>query len=337
MPHDSAPISVVIPAYNAAATLPRALASIARQTLPPAEVIVVDDGSADATLAAASAMQDKMGATRLIVVGQENQGAGAARNRAIAEASQPYLAFLDADDEWLPEKLERSMQVMQTGDFLLVAHDYLDATPQGDRHIDCLRRFHERPDPYLTLYLKGYIPSISVVTRRDAVIAAGGFDESLRNAQDFDLWLKLLADPATRFTLFGEALARYHHVDGSIMSHTDRRIACCREIALRYLPVLQARGAAGLPALWHRLAIIYGEAGRAQPARKAGFALRAALDFVHLTCRAIAPPDGTPPQPRQSRNGAAVWLGAAWIFGMLGIYLMQFKNMAGPILQIFGL
>jgi len=337
MPRDTAPVSVIMPAYNAEATVARALASIARQTLVPAEVIVVDDGSSDATAETARAMQERMGGAKLIVVTQENKGAGAARNRAIAAATQPYLAFLDADDEWLGEKLERSMQVMQDGDYLLVAHDYLDATPDGDVHIDCRRRFEENPDPYVTLYLKGYIPSISVVTKRDAVVAAGGFDETLRNAQDFDLWLKLLADPGTRFTLFGEALARYHHVDGSIMSHTDRRIACCREIAVRYMPALRTRGASTFSNLWHRLAIIYGEAARAQPARTSNFALSALVAFVTLTCRAIAPPSDATLAPRQSGHTAAVWLGAAWIFGILGMYLMQFRDMAGPILQIFGL
>ncbi|PIQ95751.1 MAG: glycosyl transferase, partial [Nitrospinae bacterium CG11_big_fil_rev_8_21_14_0_20_56_8] len=211
MPPELAPVSVIMPAYNAAASIPRALASIAAQTLTPSEIIIVDDGSSDGTAEIAERFADSLGGAKLTVIRQHNKGAGAARNRAIAEATQPYLAFLDADDEWLPTKLERSMAVMLEGDYQLVAHDYLDATENGDVHVDCRRRFLEADDPYVPLYLKGYIPSISVVTRRDAVLGVGGFDESLRNAQDFDLWLKLLAEPETRFTLFGEALARYHH------------------------------------------------------------------------------------------------------------------------------
>ena len=322
MPRDAAPVSVVMPAYNAEATVGRALASIAAQTLVPAEVIVVDDGSSDATADTARAMQDKMGAAKLIVVTQENKGAGAARNRAIAEATQPYLAFLDADDEWLGGKLERSMQVIREEDYLLVAHDYLDTTPDGDVHIDCRQRFEEGPDPYVTLYLKGYIPSISVVTKRDAVIAAGGFDETLRNAQDFDLWLKLLAEPGTRFTLFGEALARYHHVDGSIMTHTDRRIACCREIAWRYLPTLKSRGA-GIKDVWRRFAYIYMEAARAQPARKFEFALRFCIETLRVALTPLKP--------------VAPILAGLWIFGILGAYLFQFRDFFEPVLQALGL
>lgn len=336
MPRELAPVSVVIPAYNAEATIGRALRSIAGQTLLPAEIIVVDDGSADATAETARALQPELEPARLVVVTQPNAGAGAARNRAIAEATQSYLAFLDADDEWLPEKLARSMDVMRGDDFVLVAHDYLDHTPSGDVHVDCRRRFEDGRDPYLSLYLKGYIPSISVVTRRDAVLACGGFDETLRNAQDFDLWLKLLAGPETRFMLFGEALARYRHdAPNSIMSHTERRIACCRKIALRYLPALKARGASACLTLWQRLARIYGEAMRAQPSSKWAYAFEmiaaVAADtlasFVGGTRNATGPHD----------TWVAISFAAIWSAAVLALYTLQFKSLIGPIRAALGL
>ncbi|MBO6948169.1 MAG: glycosyltransferase family 2 protein [Rhodospirillales bacterium] len=332
MPREVAPVSVIIPAYNAAQTIERALISVAAQSLPAAEVIVVDDGSRDGTAETAESMRSRLGETRLRVVRQENKGAGAARNRAVQEARETYLTFLDADDEWLPEKLARSMQVIQEGDYLLVAHDYLDATESGDVHVDCSRRFGEPPDPYTTLYLKGYIPSISVITKRDAVLAVGGFDERLRNAQDFDLWLKLLADPSTKFTLFGEALARYHHTEGSIMSHTDRRIACCREIALRYLPALKARGGFALPKLWRRLAIVHGEAARAQPERKWSFILKGAGALAWDTLYALSGDLGekTPERP------CGIMVCAAWMIAVLVLYLSQFQQLAGPIKSALG-
>lgn len=333
MPRETAPVSVIIPAYNAAQTIGRALASVACQTLPAAEVIVVDDGSADGTAEAAEAMQARMGETRLRVIRQENKGAGAARNRAVQEARETYLAFLDADDEWLPEKLARSMHFMTDGDYLLVAHDYLDATQSGDVHVDCSRRFKEPPDPYTTLYLKGYIPSISVVTKRDSVLGVGGFDESLRNAQDFDLWLKLLADPNARFILFGEALARYHHTEGSIMSHTDRRIACCREIALRYLPALKARGGFALPKLWRRLAIVHGEAAHAQPDRKWSFVFGAAGALARDTLNALS--GGAGGKTRERPLGIA--FSTIWVLATLALYLAQFHQLVGPIKSAIGL
>src|SRR5689334_21096641 len=94
-------ISVVVPAYNAARTLPATAASIRAQTLQPLEVIVVDDGSADDTVAVAHAL----GLPGLRVVSQANAGHAAARNTGVAEARGRYVAFVDADDLWLPDKL----------------------------------------------------------------------------------------------------------------------------------------------------------------------------------------------------------------------------------------
>lgn len=332
MPPESVPVSVIMPAYNAAATIARALASIAGQTLPPMEVIVVDDGSRDGTAEIAERFAAEIGAAKLTVIRQQNKGAGAARNRAVDAATQPYLAFLDADDEWLPTKLERSMNVMIEGDYLLVAHDYLDATENGDVHVDCARRFQESSDPYVQLYLKGYIPSISVITRRDAVIAAGGFDESLRNAQDFDLWLKLLAEPGIRFTLFGEAMARYHHSAGSIMTHTDRRIACCTEIARRYAPTLKARGQPVYKNLMTRIVYIYMEAARAHPNKKLPYLFKGAV-VAMLVMIKTSIPDSDPYVPE---SPALPILSAVWVFGVLGVYLWQFKDLLGPILLSLG-
>ena len=95
-------ISVVIPAYNAAHFLPRCLKSVFAQTLKPAEVIVVDDGSTDDTAAVAAALGAR-------VIGRQNGGISAARNTGIQNASGQWIALLDADDLWAPEKLERQV------------------------------------------------------------------------------------------------------------------------------------------------------------------------------------------------------------------------------------
>ncbi|MDA1091566.1 MAG: glycosyltransferase family 2 protein, partial [Proteobacteria bacterium] len=191
----------------------------------------------------------------------ENQGAGAARNRAIRESTQPYLAFLDADDEWLPEKLSRSMAVLKESGAVLVAHDYITGEGGGIEHHHCEQRFREA-DPFVGLYRKGYIASCSVVCERAAVINAGGFDPGLRNAQDFDLWLAMLKNPETRFVVFGEPLLRYHVTAGGIMSHTRRRLHCALVIAERYFPDLGARPGSPWVSLWFRIAALHLEAVR---------------------------------------------------------------------------
>ncbi len=267
-------VSVIVAAYLAAGTIERTLSSIAAQTLKPLEVVVVDDGSTDGTFEVAKACAPGMNGIELLVFRTEdNQGAGAARNRAIMESTGTFLAFLDADDEWLPEKLERSMSYLEGSDYRLVAHDYWTGENEQAVHHDCEKRFREGRDAFATLYRKGYIPSCSVVARRDAVIAAGGFDPGLRNAQDFDLWLAMLREPGTPFLVFGEPLLRYHITPGGIMSHTQRRLRCGMTIASRYYPDLKSRPGSALISLWFRVAALHLEAMRAYGARAdvAGF------------------------------------------------------------------
>ncbi|MDA1090640.1 MAG: glycosyltransferase family 2 protein [Proteobacteria bacterium] len=257
----TADVSVIVAAYQANATIARTLASIAGQTLKPKEVVIVDDGSTDATFEAANAASANMNGIELRVFRSEgNLGAGAARNRAIEEATGTYLAFLDADDEWMAEKLERSMAHMESGDYVLVGHDYV--TEDGPPH-HCEQRFLESGDAFVNLYRKGYIASSSVVVRRGAVIAAGGFDPGLRNAQDFDLWLALTRGPDSHFLVFGDALLRYHPGPGGIMSHTQRRLECCLTIAQRYIPDLKRRPGSALMSLWFRVIALHLEAVQA--------------------------------------------------------------------------
>ncbi|NQV48828.1 MAG: glycosyltransferase family 2 protein [Rhodospirillaceae bacterium] len=229
-------ISVIIPAYKAVQTIERALACVAAQTLKPDEVIVVDDGSQDGTLKAAQAFKDKMDAIDLKVISQENLGAGAARNRAIEEASGTWLAFLDADDEWLPEKLATSMQAINEHGLTLLAHNYLAIKGADETLVDCAARYRAAMDPYIGLYRKGFLATSTIVVRRDAVLEAGCFDETLATAQDFDLWLKILKEEGAAFLVKPDTLMRYHITAGSITSHTARRLECSLRIAKRHAP-----------------------------------------------------------------------------------------------------
>src|SRR5690349_24440198 len=107
-------VSVVMPAFNAEATIASAVASVRRQTRGDWELVVVDDGSADRTAALAemAAALDR----RIRVIRQRNQGVSAARNAGIEAATGRYLAFLDADDTWLPGKLQRQVSFMSAGE-----------------------------------------------------------------------------------------------------------------------------------------------------------------------------------------------------------------------------
>jgi glycosyltransferase involved in cell wall biosynthesis len=256
-----APVSVIMPAYRAATTIQRALTSIARQTYRPEEVIVVDDGSDDRTADAAEACRAELGDIRLIVDRQPNRGAGAARNRAIGLARCAYLAFLDADDEWMAQKLKISLAYIERGDLALIAHNGYVAGEGQETLLDCARLFRKAAlDPFDVLYRRGFIATSSVVVRRESIAAAGGFDETLQTGQDFDLWLRLLAQSENRWEVFEDPLFRYYLSKGSITANTERRLADTLSIALRHAPTLRRRNGSYLFSLWFRIAAVHKEA-----------------------------------------------------------------------------
>jgi len=335
-----ADVAVVMPAYKAEATIARALRSIARQTVKPAQVIVIDDGSPDRTAEAARAMAGELAPTNLVVLAGEHRGAGAARNRGVRAAAATWIAFLDADDEWLAEKLARSLAALDEG-FDFVAHDGWIVGSGGETLNACAARFAEPRDPYVTLYRKGYIDNCSVVARRADVLAAGGFDENLRNAQDFDLWLAMLKRPGVRFRVLAEPLVRYHITPGSIMSHVWRRVDCCKIITRRHAPALLGREAVPLASLLYRTVAIHAEAVAA---------FRRRSDIGSATLAAARLPvalvsdlgwaaggglrGGERPARRSSLTAAALWL---WVLGATVAYLAQFRDLAGPVARLFGL
>ena len=255
-----ADVSVIIPAYRAAGTIERALEGVVGQTVPPKEVVIVDDGSDDGTLAVAEAFAPRMGEIELKLFRQENAGAGEARNRAILESAGRYLAFLDADDEWLPEHLERSLWHIAEGGFTLTAHNEFLASGADRWPNDCAKHFKNSADPYVPLYCRGYISTATVVVEREAVFEVGGFDTGLRNGQDIDLWLAILARPENRFVVFDDALTVCHETQGSVQSHTGRRLRCVYQVARRWAPEVARRGNGGLRAIWERIAVIHYEA-----------------------------------------------------------------------------
>jgi len=182
------PVTVVIPAYNRSGMLARAIASAwAQEPHRPAEVIVVDDGSTDDTTAVAS----RSGAR---VVGHErNRGAAAARNTGVEAAGQPWIALLDSDDEWLPHHLatlwsHRDGRVLAGGAAVRVGEAPGDVRYAGVTTAGPL----ELRSPAQVAFPENPLPASGVLVRRDAVLCAGGFDPSLRYAEDFDLWMRVL-------------------------------------------------------------------------------------------------------------------------------------------------
>lgn len=313
---ESPTVSVIIPAYQAARTIGRALESVAAQTVLPSQIIVIDDGSDDGTIDAANKKIEPLHGIDLRVLHQNHKGAGAARNLGLREATSTYVAFLDADDEWLSEKLARSLEEITRTNSVLVSHNYIlrDITGHDTTVLKCDRNFQAPGDPFVNLYKKGYIATSAVLARRDALIAAGGFDESLHTAQDFALWLALLKPPGTPFHIFSDALIRYHVTSGSITSHTKRRLECSLKIARDFRP--------NLASFLYRVLAIHYEAVtvyRAQGKVAKAVAVIALLPFNLAGGK--------------RSTAAALWL---WVGGASAAYLYQFRGFIDPIAQILG-
>lgn len=190
-------VSVLIPAYNSQAYLGKALASVRAQTYPAIEVLLVDDGSTDDTADIARRFDG-----RVRVFEQANAGAGAARNRALAEARGEFVAFLDADDLWHPRKIELQMRhLLDCGHCLGVYCDKLElrgrtAEPdwtQPRYQYSTVGVCNDRMSGwlYLELLRDAVVHTSTLLVGRDVLDKVGLFDEALRKGQDLDYWLRL--------------------------------------------------------------------------------------------------------------------------------------------------
>ncbi|HYB43602.1 MAG TPA: glycosyltransferase [Candidatus Methylomirabilis sp.] len=213
-------VSVMIPAHNRAGVLGRAIRSVLAQPVADLELIVVDDGSTDGTAEVATALADP----RLRLVRLPGQrGVAAARNAAIAAAAGTTLAFLDSDDEWAPEKLERQLACLEA----LPGRDRAVVTSRYTRYNDLTGRLAppERPmpagEPFGCIVAgSAPLPSTAVLPR-STLEAAGPFDEDLPALADYEFWLRL-ADASTRFVELREPLVvKHEHGTRQISSDPD--------------------------------------------------------------------------------------------------------------------
>lgn len=205
-------VSAIVPAYNAEAYVAGAIRSVLAQTYSRIEVIVIDDGSTDGT---ADVVAGFGHAVRYLH--QSNSGVSSARNRGMAQATGDYICFLDADDEWLPRKIE-----VQLG--RLAARPEAIASFTATVHVDSrtgievIERCRVEPDMVQGLLLYASIVGAGASTgliRRDTMARVGGFDPDLSQCADWDMWIRLAE--IGPFDVIDEPLVRYR-VHGMNMS-----------------------------------------------------------------------------------------------------------------------
>jgi glycosyltransferase involved in cell wall biosynthesis len=213
--------SVVIPARNAAAHLREAITSVHRQSTPPTEVVVVDDGSSDDT--ARIATEHGARVVRL----PTSMGPSHARNRGIAEAQGDLIAFLDADDVWLPGHLEASVALLNECPAGLcfapvrvfgTVNTLVVPPCESGRAMDMTEALLE----------ENFIVQSSVVVRRNVLPAVGAYDESLRLAEDYDLWLRLSGTVDFAMIATATVMRRLHPEQASELRRLDMIAAAWR-------------------------------------------------------------------------------------------------------------
>jgi glycosyltransferase involved in cell wall biosynthesis len=180
-------VSVVIPSYNSGRFVTEAVDSVLAQRRSAAEILVVDDGSADDTR---QRLAGYGGPVRYLY--QQNQGVSAARNLGVRVASGELIAFLDADDVWHPGKLETQVAVLERRPDLALLGTETFAWPVGEMPVA-----NEKADravemvPWRRLAVKNYFTTSSIVVRRAVLERAGPFDSKLQGPEDYDLWLRV--------------------------------------------------------------------------------------------------------------------------------------------------
>jgi glycosyltransferase involved in cell wall biosynthesis len=215
-------VSVIIPTYQRAHLVNRAIASVFAQTYDDYEIIVVNDGSTDDTRCVLSDYGD-----RLIAIHQDNRGLAAARNAGIQVAQGEYIAFLDDDDLWVPQKLEHQIPLFVADQNIGLV--YADMTVFNETEIlpgTYLNGFvpPQTVMPWTLLQYGNFFPMPTIVVRRICLEEVGYFNEALSVCEDYDLWLRIMEKWAAGYVNL--PLARYFRGENhpNLSQNTERMI-----------------------------------------------------------------------------------------------------------------
>jgi hypothetical protein len=280
-------VSLVVPSYNVEQYVAEAIDSALAQTYRPLEIVVVDDGSTDST---ADVVHAYLGHPEVVYVHQENRGLAGARNRGIAEARGDVIGLLDADDVWMPQKVERAVAYLgehpEVGWVTTDCYLLRDHTPTEERYYgDMVPVEFPEPGPaQLDAIAQRNYMSVACHIRRELFDRFGVFDESLRRTEDYDLWLRFLLG-GTSVGRIDEPLGWYRLHAGALSANLQAQWESHLTVLERHLPALWERGARGAAREYYDIARRCAKRGdRAAAARFAWMAVRA--PDVPLTKRA---------------------------------------------------
>ncbi|HYE37064.1 glycosyltransferase [Methylocaldum sp.] len=227
-------VSIIIPVYNAVTYVRETIESALSQTYSPCEIIVVNDGSTDGSLDILNKYSE-----RITIISQLNKGVSGARNRGVRESRGKYIAFLDSDDIWDKNKIERQVNILESHpDCFMTYCDHRIIDAVGNiTGMSGATQFFRASGQVLKAMLQGSFiisPTVTLV-RRSAFEKAGGFDETLHKSEDYDLWLRLALFGPILYQL--ETLASYRRHDkntytGPNLESSIARMNAIKKIAL---------------------------------------------------------------------------------------------------------
>jgi glycosyltransferase involved in cell wall biosynthesis len=181
-------VSIIMPAYNAEKTIVESIESVLRQTYINWELIVVNDGSKDSTSAVVLAINDE----RVRLIEQENGGVANARNNGLNNAKGEYIAFLDSDDLWVEEKLERQVTTLVGGNNKMCFAKTWCFGENLNQTTDCFVNVALDFEDRDKILIYDFIPILTVLIAKDVLDDVGNFDETLHGVEDWDLWIRVL-------------------------------------------------------------------------------------------------------------------------------------------------
>ena len=186
-------VEVVVPAYNAAKYLATALDSVIAQTFTDWRILLVDDGSTDGTAAIAAQYAERLG-HRFRYIHQVNAGVSRARNTALQQAEGEFIAFLDSDDVWLPNRLSDTLKVFAKSEKIGLTYGFIHGIDSVGRIVQTYTTPNRHPEGRLATWLYRReldMPCPSITVRKAALDKVGLFDETMRATEDRDLWLRI--------------------------------------------------------------------------------------------------------------------------------------------------
>ena len=215
-------VSVIIPTYNRAELLKRAIQSVLHQTYQDFDIVVIDDASTDDIRGMVESFNDD----RIHYIRHgSNRGPSASRNTGIRATKAKYIAFIDSDDEWLPEKLEKQLAIFETASERVgvVYTAFWRIAEQGQTYFPWLNMSQRGGDIHDALMNENFITTSVVVIRRDCFEKTGMFDEGFPMWEDWELWIRVSKHYQFRF--IDEALAKpiSKNIFGDVMASFVKR------------------------------------------------------------------------------------------------------------------